>query len=415
MRAKLCSVTDSPSLSRTSRWIAAARRRTLRHRRGRRASSQSRRGSPGRSRAATGRLALEELRRFLVQRLRAVEVALGERDRAELAEAAPDLRRVADSADRGRAPPPTSPRRRQVALPVREGRAVRERGARRTPASVACCATARSKRLRASATCPRTSQNWRSAIASATSSSIRPVAAAQSSAARRLSCSTVERSVGLSRRRCPRRCGRSPPARTRGTRPGDALALRPPRRPRAAARGRTRGSARADREALADAAHEASVDERQRVAAGDAVARASSGEAAGEDAERARTRCLLLGREQVVAPVERRAQRPLARRQVARAAARAASSDWLEPLAIASSGRSFVRAAASSIASGSPSRRRQIAATLPSVRVRQRERRIGCAGARGEEAHGVVGGERPRTVRAAPGARAAAPGTRARR
>ena len=69
-----------------------------------------------------------------------------------------------------------------------------------------------------------------------------------------------------------------------------------------------------------------------------------------------------------MAPVERRAQRPLAVGQVARAADEQVER-LVEPLAIASGGRSFERAAASSIASGSPSSRAQIcrdAAALPS-------------------------------------------------
>ena len=87
-------------------------------------------------------------------------------------------------------------------------------------------------------------------------------------------------------------------------------------------------------------------------------------EAPGEDREPLKE---LLGRslEQVVAPLDRRAQRALALGSVTRAACQQRESR-VEPLEQQSGARSFVRAAASSTASGSPSRRRQIASMVES-------------------------------------------------
>ena len=83
--------------------------------------------------------------------------------------------------------------------------------------------------------------------------------------------------------------------------------------------------------------------------------------AAGEHAE-AREQPLLLRVEQVVAPVDRAAQRPLALRQVARAR-RQQRQPVAEARDIAAGERIRIRAAASSIASGRPSSRRTISAT----------------------------------------------------
>ena len=81
--------------------------------------------------------------------------------------------------------------------------------------------------------------------------------------------------------------------------------------------------------------------------------------------------------EQVVAPGDRVAQRLLARRQVARAAGEQ-RQPALEPGQQRPAGESSViRAAASSIASGSPSRRRQISATAGGVRRRSGRSRAG--------------------------------------
>ena len=91
--------------------------------------------------------------------------------------------------------------------------------------------------------------------------------------------------------------------------------------------------------------------------------------AAGEHREAREARLLVLV-EQVVAPVDRRAQRLLARGRVARRRARARRARRPGGRRSRAGDSSPQRAAASSIASGSPSRRRQISATaaaLPSL------------------------------------------------
>ena len=77
--------------------------------------------------------------------------------------------------------------------------------------------------------------------------------------------------------------------------------------------------------------------------------------------------------EQVVAPGDRVAQRPLPLGQVARARRSAAARRCSSRASSAAGGSSRARAAASSIASGSPSSRRQISATAAAFASRQRE------------------------------------------
>ena len=94
---------------------------------------------------------------------------------------------------------------------------------------------------------------------------------------------------------------------------------------------------------------------------------------------------LLRLREQVVAPVERRAQRLLARLRRP-AASRQEAEPIVEPLRdLVDAERARTRAAASSMASGMPSSRRQISATAAAFCGRQGERRRDQPGALDEE------------------------------
>ena len=127
----------------------------------------------------------------------------------------------------------------------------------------------------------------------------------------------------------------------------------------------------------------------------------------------------LLGRvEQVVAPGDRAAQRLLAGRQVARAAGQQRQPAAPAAPAAPAGESSATRAAASSIASGRPSRRAQISATAGGVLVREREVRLDGLRPLDEQRHrrdtatGARRRRQPLPARAAP---AAAPGTRARR
>ena len=85
--------------------------------------------------------------------------------------------------------------------------------------------------------------------------------------------------------------------------------------------------------------------------------------AAGEDGE-AGEEALLFWREQVVRPVDRRAQGALALGEVARAAASGAEAAARADRAARAGGSTLTRAAASSIASGRWSSRRQISVDL---------------------------------------------------
>ena len=124
----------------------------------------------------------------------------------------------------------------------------------------------------------------------------------------------------------------------------------------------------------------------------------------------ARSAALLGVVEQVVAPVDRRAQRPLARGRVARARAERAERRRAGAAAISRGESSPQRAAASSIASGSPSTRRQISRDRAGVARRSarspgswaRARSQNSASTASPSAAGVAG----------PAARAAAPGSR---
>ena len=136
--------------------------------------------------------------------------------------------------------------------------------------------------------------------------------------------------------------------------------------------------------------------------------------AAGEDRRAARRALRRRLGEELVAPVERRAQRPLAVRQVARAAdqhiERAARAAARAPPA----GELRIRAAASSIASGRPSSRAQTARRVGVVSV-EREPGIDCRGASAKRRTASFATELLELGRARcrrPGA--AEPGTRAR-
>ena len=138
-------------------------------------------------------------------------------------------------------------------------------------------------------------------------------------------------------------------------------------------------------------------------------------EAAGEDGQAAEER-LLLRRQQVVAPGDRVAHRPLPGGR-----SRAAAGQQRQPLAQPGQQRrrrqDATRAAASSIASGRPSSRRQTSATaaaLPSVRAKAGRGRPRALRRRGPppRSASAAGGRRARRVGQRPGA---APGTRARR
>ena len=115
------------------------------------------------------------------------------------------------------------------------------------------------------------------------------------------------------------------------------------------------------------------------------------------------------GVEQVVAPGDRVAQRPLPRRQVARAPGQQRQRCVPAVPAAPAAARALTRAAASSMASGSPSSRRQIAATAGGVLLRERE--VGLDGLRPLRRTGAP----PRTGRARSAAGAARVGQRQRR
>ena len=93
---------------------------------------------------------------------------------------------------------------------------------------------------------------------------------------------------------------------------------------------------------------------------------ASSRAPPAKTAKRAKS-CCSSGVEQLVAPVERRPQRPLALGQVARRRRSGAPGDRRAGRGSPAGRGSASRAAASSIASGSPSSRAQIAATAPAT------------------------------------------------
>ena len=89
-----------------------------------------------------------------------------------------------------------------------------------------------------------------------------------------------------------------------------------------------------------------------------------------------------------MAPVDRRAQGALAVGRVARAAPEDVERACEPGVQLARASRSVVRAAASSMASGRPSRRRQISATAPALPVGQLEASVVAAGALDEQRAG---------------------------
>ena len=134
-------------------------------------------------------------------------------------------------------------------------------------------------------------------------------------------------------------------------------------------------------------------------------------EAADEDGEPAEQR-LLRGREQVVAPGDRVAHRPLPGSGRSRAAAGQQRQPPLQPgQERRRRQKALIRAAASSIASGSPSSRRQIAATAAAFS-RSGRSRAGTARARSTNSRTRSGLDQPTgvsTCRPVPAAPAAAP------
>ena len=151
----------------------------------------------------------------------------------------------------------------------------------------------------------------------------------------------------------------------RGNTPSDVALILLSGRVRRGARARTRGSSPASRSGRL--ARGRGSCRRARRASPARIAdrlRCLEAPAAGEHREPGHE-LLLLSVEELVAPFDRRAQRLLALRagpahRPVRSASRCSSRS-----SRASGGRSFTRAAASSIASGRPSSRRQISATAP--------------------------------------------------
>ena len=217
--------------------------------------------------------------------------------------------------------------------------------------------------------------------------------------------------IGLERAR--RLVGGEPPAAARGSATRARAGGRPPRRSRRAARPRTRGSSRACRSARRrrgrGSCRRASRGV-SRSSAADLLGRLERA-AADEDGEAAEQRLLSCVVEQLEAPADRVAQRPLARparrarpTSAARAGAPAARASW-------SGSSNLTRAAASSIASGRQSRRSADLRDRSEVGLVRPEVRAHRACPLEEDAHGGLACRAGRARTPAPRRRAAACGS----